>query len=129
MTSWLHGYYDDVDNGRIDELTARNTEDLVVQMGGMPPVHGRQAAMDGERQFLQTIRSHRHRFVNVFVDGDTTILEAVVTYTRLDGDEVDVPCTTILHRRGELVDSVRIYLDLAPVYAERPAPTGAGGGR
>ena len=23
MTSWLHDYYDDVDNGRVDELTAQ----------------------------------------------------------------------------------------------------------
>ena len=129
MTSWLHGYYDDVDNGRIDELTARNTEDLVVQMGGMPPVHGRQAAMDGERQFLQTIRSHRHRFVNVFVDGDTTILEAVVTYTRLDGDEVDVPCTTILHRRGELVEQCPDLPRPRPGVRRATRSTGAGGGR
>ena len=122
MSNWLRDYYDELDSGRLDSWTERNAEDIVLQMGNLPPIEGREQVLEAERGFLTTISSHRHRFVNVFVDGDTSVLEAVVTYHRLDGNQVDVPVTTILHRRDELVDSARVYLDIAPVYAEIPAP-------
>ena len=121
MSDWLRDYYDELDTGRLDSWTERNAEDIVFQMGNLPPIEGREQVLAAERHFLTTISSHSHRFVNVFVDGDTSVLEAVVTYHRLDGNQVDVPVTTILHRRDELVDSARVYLDIAPVYAEVPA--------
>ena len=45
------------------------------------------------------------------------MLEANVEYLRKDGKSVTVPVVTVLERSGELVKSLRIYLDLAPVYA------------
>jgi ketosteroid isomerase-like protein len=117
MADWLREFYDDVDNGRIDSLAERCTEDLSFQVGGMSPINGRAAVMEAERQFLTSITSHSHRFINVFNDEDTTVMEAVVTYIRVDGTAVDVPCTSILHRSDELVDSIRVYLDITPVYA------------
>jgi ketosteroid isomerase-like protein len=121
MTDWLRDFYDDIDNGRIDPLTKRCAENISFQMGSMTPIEGRTEVMEAERQFLTSIDSHSHRFVNVFNDADTTVLEAVVTYIRLDGNAVEVPCTSILHRSGGLVDSIRVYLDITPVYAPAAA--------
>lgn len=45
-------------------------------------------------------------------------MEFSVDYTRADGSHVTVPSLSILHRDGELVDSLRIYTDAAPVFAE-----------
>jgi hypothetical protein len=43
----------------------------------------------------------------------------VVTYTRKDGQDVTVPVVTIYRTNGEdLVSDYRVYLDLAPVFAE-----------
>jgi ketosteroid isomerase-like protein len=119
--SWLRDFYDQVDGGRLDEFEKYCAEDIAFQMGGSKPVHGLAEVTAAERSFLQTIRSHSHKFVNVFTDGDTSVLEAIVTYIRLDGTAVEVPCATILHRAGALIDSIRVYLDITPVYAAASA--------
>jgi hypothetical protein len=59
-----------------------------------------------------------HDFVNKRQVDDTTILEFRVDYTRSNGSYVTVPCTSILHRDGELVDSLRVYIDVAPVFEQ-----------
>jgi ketosteroid isomerase-like protein len=126
MSDWLRAYYDDVDNMRLDDFAARHTEDVVVRFANNPPAHGIDQVRQNIGHFWTMIGGLKHHFVHVWNDGDTTILEADIDYTRTDGDVVTVPCTTVLHRRGELVDQVRIYLDLAPVFA--PAAAGAGAG-
>ena len=117
MSNWLREFYDQVDGSNVDAFTEYCAEDVSFQMGAFPPIQGLAEVMEAERQFLTTIDSHSHRFVNVFTDGDTSVLEAVVTYIRLDGASVEVPCTTILHRTEGKVDSIRVYLDISPVYA------------
>ena len=47
-----------------------------------------------------------------------TVMEAKIDYTRKDGNIVTVPAVTVLERQGELVKSLRIYMDVAPVYAQ-----------
>ena len=44
-------------------------------------------------------------------------LEANVEYLRKDGKTVTIPAVTVLERNGDLVKSLRIYFDVAPVYA------------
>jgi hypothetical protein len=86
-------------------------------MAGQSPVHGIDQVMAGQRQWMTMFRSLSHHFVNAWEIDDTTVLEAVVTYVRHDDRSVDVRCTTILHRTNDLVDSVRVYIDVAPVFA------------
>lgn len=117
-STWWQDMYDDIDNQRLDSLEARLAEDVVVTMAGNPPVVGRDTVMAGQREFLASFRSLSHDFTNTWEVDDTAILEAVVTYLRHDGQAVGVPCVSIVTRNGDdQVDSVRIYLDLAPVFA------------
>jgi hypothetical protein len=55
--------------------------------------------------------------VNVAESNGLTFLEANVEYRRKDGKTVTVPAVTVLERSGDLVKSLRIYVDVAPVYA------------
>ena len=59
----------------------------------------------------------RHDFVQIWDTDEAGISEAVTVYTRKDGSEVGIPVTTILRKRGDLVEDVRIYMDLAPLFA------------
>ncbi len=114
---WLREYYEDVDNMRLEPYLARHADDVVVQFGNNPRAHGKQQVGGALGHFWEMIKGMDHEFVNVYTDGDTTILEASIDYTRHDDVTVPVPCTTLLHRSGDTVDSVRIYIDLAPVFA------------
>ncbi len=117
MADWLKDYYDDVDNMRMAPYIGHHTDDVVVKFANNPPAVGKEAVEHNIGHFWGMIAGLKHNFINVFNDGDTTILEADIDYARKDGQQVTVPCTTILHRRGELVDQCRIYIDLAPLFA------------
>lgn len=121
MGDWLSEYYDDVDNMRLEEFVNRHTDDVVVKFANNPPAVGKEQVAQAIGGFWQMIGGLRHDIVNVYSDGDATIVEAEIDYARKDGNHVMVPATSILHRRGTLVDSLRVYLDLAPVFAPAPA--------
>jgi hypothetical protein len=116
--SWFVEYYDDVDHMRLDDWIARHTDDVVVTFGNSPAAHGKEEVARNIGGFFSSIGGLKHHFVNDWQVDDTTLLEMNVQYTRLDGGEVTVPSLTILHRDGELVDSIRIFIDLAPVFAD-----------
>ncbi|SDF46914.1 SnoaL-like domain-containing protein [Lentzea fradiae] len=116
-STWWQAMYDDIDNKRFESLEARFTEDVVVTLAGNPPAVGRDVAMAEQREFMESFRSLRHQFTNTWEVDDTAILEGVVTYERHDGKTVEIPGATVVTRSGDLVDTVRIYLDLAPLYA------------
>lgn len=117
VPDWVRAYYDDVDNMRLDEWVARHTDDVVVQFGNNPPAHGKEEIAQSIGSFWSLIAGLKHTFLNAWEVDETTILEVSVDYTRTDGAVVTVPCVSILHRSGELVDSLRFYIDLAPVFA------------
>ena len=48
------------------------------------------------------------------------VLEASIRYTKLDGEAVYIPVTTIIERDGETVTASRIYGDMAPLYDVDP---------
>jgi hypothetical protein len=118
MSDWIREYYDDVDNMRLDEWIARHSPDVVVKFGNNPPAHGKEEVAGNIGYFWSLIGGLKHNFVNTWEVDGTTILELDVDYLRKDGTTVTVPCTSFLHRAGDLVDELRVYIDVAPVFAE-----------
>jgi hypothetical protein len=118
MSDWFREYFDDVDNMRLDNWIARHTDDIVVTFGNNPPAHGKEEVAGNIGQFWSMIDGLKHNIVHSYEVNGTTILETQVDYHRKDGNTVTVPCTSILHRSGDLVDALRVYIDLAPVFAE-----------
>ncbi len=117
MKHWFSDLYANVDAMRLDEFVAGLATDVEVLVGNNPAMRGRQAAKDGIAYFWSTINGIKHRFVNVAVSNGLTFLEANVEYLRKDGKSVSIPAVTVLERRGDLVKSLRIYFDVAPLYA------------
>jgi hypothetical protein len=118
MSDWIRDYFDDVDNMRLDDWIARHSDDVVVRFGNNPPARGKEEVAGNIGYFWTLIGGLKHNLVNNFEVDGTTIVEWNVDYLRKDGATVTVPCTSILHRSGNLVDALRVYIDLAPVFAE-----------
>jgi hypothetical protein len=110
MRYWFSDLYADIDAMRLDDFAASLAPDVRLVVGNNPALEGRQAAKEG-------IDGLKHHLLNVVEGNGLTVLEANVEYLRKDGKSVTVPVVTVLERSGELVKSLRIYLDLAPVYA------------
>jgi ketosteroid isomerase-like protein len=117
MKHWFSDLYASVDAMRLNEFVAGLTPDVEVVVGNNPAMKGREAVKEGIGHFFSTIQGLKHHFVNVVEGQGLTFLEAKVDYRRKDGREVTVPVVTVLERNGELVKSLRIYFDVAPVYA------------
>ena len=117
MKHWFSDLYASVDAMRLDDFVAGLTPDVEVVVGNNPPMKGRQAAKEGIGYFFSTINGIKHHFVNVAESKGLTFLEANVEYLRKDGKSVTIPVVTVLERNGDLVKSLRIYFDVAPVYA------------
>jgi hypothetical protein len=117
MKHWFSDLYANVDAMRLEEFAAGLAPDVEVVVGNNPPMKGRQAAKEGIGHFFSTIQGLKHNVINVVEGEGLTILESKVDYLRKDGREVTVPVVTVLERKGDLVKSLRIYFDVAPVYA------------
>jgi SnoaL-like domain len=119
---WVTRYYDDVDNMRMQEFLAWHTPDVTVQFANNPHAHGSTDVSGAIGHFWQVIGGLKHNLLHVWEVADgTTVVEAAIDYTRLDGAVVTTPCVTLLHRVEAGIDSVRIFLDLAPVFAPADA--------
>ncbi|MES2912515.1 MAG: nuclear transport factor 2 family protein [Pseudomonadota bacterium] len=117
MKHWFSDLYAHVDAMHLDAFVAGLTPDVELQVGNNPPMKGREAAKGGIGYLFSTINGIKHNFVNVVEAKGMTCLEARVDYQRKDGKQVTIPVVTMLERQGELVSSLRIYFDIAPVYA------------
>jgi hypothetical protein len=89
-----------------------------MRFGNAPPVEGRDAIRDAWASFCETLDGVSHDVVERWENGDATIVEAKVTYTRKDRSTVTVPVVTIYRAQGELIDDYRIFIDLAPLFAD-----------
>ncbi len=69
--------------------------------------------------FCGDLQGVRHDLVERWEAGQATIVEALVTYTRTDDSTVTVPVVTIYRADGDLIDDYRIFIDLAPLFANR----------
>ena len=117
MPHWFSDFYDSIDAMNLDAFAKGLAPDAEVVVGNNPPMQGREAAKEGVGYFFSTIAGIKHNITNV-VEGDgVTVMEARIDYTRKDGNKVTVPAVTILERHDNLVKSLRIYVDVAPVYA------------
>jgi ketosteroid isomerase-like protein len=93
--------------------------DAVMRFGNADPVHGRDGCRDALASFYELIDGLRHEVTEQWEHDSATIVQANVTYTRKDGREVTVPVVTIYHTdAGDLIADYRVYIDLAPVFAD-----------
>lgn len=123
MSNWIQDLYRQIDGLDVAGTVANFATDGAVVFGNNPPAVGHDAISGALTGFWSTIGGMHHDIRNTWQNDDaTTVLEAVCSYTRLSGDVVPIGCTTIIDRRDDgLITSLRIYIDLAPLFAENAA--------
>jgi len=94
------------------------TEDAVFRFGSAPSVQGRDAIQAAVEGFFTTIAGCSHRIDNTLQQDDTVVCEGEVTYERHDGSSITLPFTDVFEFAGELIAHYKIYIDIAPLYAE-----------
>ena len=110
--------FEDIDSMDPDRYARHLREDVVMRFGNGEPVVGRVAVRDAWAAFCADLHGVSHDLVERWEAGAATIVEARVTYTRADDSTVTVPVVTIYRASGDLIDDYRIFIDLAPLFAQ-----------
>jgi ketosteroid isomerase-like protein len=107
-----------VDSGDLDALFRHVTDDVRFQFGNAEVITGRSAFEEASRAFVQSIAAIRHELLDLWeVAGGTVIAVMNVHYTRLDGQELTLPCCNLFGTRAGQVNDYRVYMDINPVFA------------
>jgi len=124
ITGWATRLYSDhVDHKDAHGFAAVFAPNGTLAFGNSETLVGHEAIRAAIAQFFSAFVSLRHHSGRTWLDGDTLILEAVVTYMRHDGQEVTVPATTIFELSPDastpepVAEECRIYVDLTPLFA------------
>jgi limonene-1,2-epoxide hydrolase len=116
--STLAGLFAAIDARDTERFLAFLTTDARFRFGSAPAVVGHdqiRAAVDG---FFSTIAGLRHEITSSIAKDETLVCEGEVSYTRHDGSIVSLPFVDVFTMAGSRVSNYKIYMDIAPLYAE-----------
>lgn len=119
-------YYETVDAMDLEAFKAMHSKNSRVIFANFPPAEGQDQIAGAIGHFWSTIGGLKHTFVNRWDNPEELILEVAVEYTRKDGSKVTLPCVSIIKPDGDKVGELRVFIDVAPIYAvEAAAPQAA----
>ena len=92
--------------------------DATFRFGSSPPVKGREEIGASVNGFFSMFAALKHELQRVVADGNAVVCEGDVTYTRHDGSSITLPFANVFEVDNGLISLYRIYIDIAPVFAE-----------
>ena len=110
--------YEAVDSRDEQRLARFLTENCTFVYANNDPVIGRENIAEYSKKFMALIAGIKHRLLDVRAFDDVIVSRIEVTYTRKDGSTLTVPAATIWRVRDRQIDDYRIYIDVAPLFAE-----------
>ncbi|MFG1667709.1 nuclear transport factor 2 family protein [Streptomyces sp. Y7] len=107
-----------IESQDVPTILSMFAEDVSTTFGNEESKIGRAQIGENLAAFHQTIAGLRHTILKTWSDETDVVIEASVTYDRLDGRQVTLPTVTIIsYNDAGKITSYRVYFDLAPVYA------------
>jgi hypothetical protein len=116
--SWLTDFYKKVDALDVDAAAAGFAAGGSMRFGSNEPMVGHDAVRAGLAWVFSNYRRMTHDFTNVWVNGDTVLLEATVSYELPDGHVVPLPALTVIERRDGKIENLRIFSEPIPLKSE-----------
>ncbi|HNP64768.1 MAG TPA: nuclear transport factor 2 family protein [Woeseiaceae bacterium] len=94
------------------------TDDAHFRFGSTPAVRGKAAIAEAVATFLSSIAALRHSVDFVTSQANVLVAEGSVNYTRHDGSQIALPFADVFTMDGSKISNYKIYMDIAPLYAE-----------
>jgi hypothetical protein len=110
-------YYETVDAMDLDAFKSMHSNNARVFFANHPPAVGPDQIASAIGHFWSTIGGLKHNVVNRWDNANESILEVAVDYKRKDGTAVTLPCVSIIKPDGDKVGELRVFIDVAPIYA------------
>jgi Acetylaranotin biosynthesis cluster protein L/SnoaL-like domain len=114
-------YYETVDSMNLEAFKAMHSDHARVSFANFPAAKGPDQIAGAIGHFWSTIGGLKHKFINRWDHPEESILEVAVEYARKDGSKVTLPCVSIIKPDGDKVGELRVFIDVAPIYAVEAA--------
>ncbi len=115
--AWWQDYFVNVDSRDIAKISGWFADDVKLKFGNGPVVDGKAGVVGALEAFLGQIKGINHKFGDVVESGKDIFLNSEVTYTRGDDRKVTIPAGTFIRRRDDKITDLRVFIDLAPLFA------------
>lgn len=111
-------YLNAIDTKDVEAYGKFLADNITVQFNNDEPMQGKQTVLQGLGYYWQSFGSVEHDLTNIYGTDKAYVLEALNHYVRHDGNRVTIKAVafTDINEHG-LVQSVRIYQDVSPVFA------------
>lgn len=110
--------YEAVDSKDEQQLARFLSENCTFVYANSDPVIGRANIAEASRNFMALIAGIKHQLLDVWAVDDVIVSRLDVTYTRKDGSALTVPAVTIWRVSNGQINEYRIYIDVAPLFAQ-----------
>lgn len=119
---FLKRFYELIDSDRFEEAMQMIAPDATLRFANHAPVTGRTSIALMLGVLRDSLDGMRHQLVTI-LDGDLPIVayELIVTYRRRDGRQITIPAAVVCEIADGFFSDLRVYIDLAPVWAETSA--------
>ncbi len=120
---WVVDFFRAIDSMDVSTLTKAFAEDGTFRFGNSETAVGRQQVEQSLAAFFSMIEGLSHDITGAWSGdwegGEVKIVEAEVTYTRKDGTSTQaLPVTSTIRMDGDGIKNYRVFMDLAPLFAQ-----------
>lgn len=112
---YIRAYFREVDAMRPQGLTQWYAPQGSFRFANNEAVTGHAAIVETLNAFYATVTAMHHRELGVWVDADSGVFEAEVTFETKDGRTVRIPAASILRVENGLILDFRFIMDAAPL--------------
>ena len=112
----MESLFNTIDNKDANGFAEFLTEGCNFTFGNIPTVNGREAVHEMVGGFFDSIAGISHPIEQSWTSNDAVICHGVVTYTRHDESELQVPFANIFRMDGSHIRDYRIYVDTSQLY-------------
>ncbi len=110
--------FDAIDAMDMERFLSCIDESATFRFGSAPAVKGHAAIRAGVEGFFASIAGLKHALKRRVAEDHAIVYEGEVTYTRHDGSVITLPFANVFEVDIGLICLYRIYIDIAPLYAE-----------
>jgi len=113
-------FFTALDAGDVSRAASLPAPDVSLRFGNDLVIVGRVDVSAQLAELMSALTSLSHEVCTMWAHDDTVICEVKITYERLDGSFLALPCVDIFRMSNDLIADYRAYLNITPLFT--PAP-------
>jgi hypothetical protein len=99
----------------LEDFVGFFTDQAKYRFANAPLITGKTAIREFAANARQRVKFVTHDIKSIWEIDDVVVCEMDINYHRHDDSVVTLPCTDIFRMSGNLIDDLRVYVDVSPM--------------